>query len=54
MRPPHRAGRLYFRPKRTGVKRRDRSERQERPCLSEASWDATASEGLEVARPVKP
>ncbi len=54
VRPPHRAGRLYIRPKRTGVKRRDRSERQERPCLSEASWDATASVGLEVARTVKP
>ncbi|MCE9061007.1 hypothetical protein [Parabacteroides distasonis] len=54
MRPPHRADRLYFRPKRAGVKRRDQSERQERPCLSAASWDATASAGLEVARPVKP
>ncbi|MDO5430475.1 hypothetical protein [Parabacteroides sp.] len=54
MRSPHRADRLYIRPKRTGVKRRDRSERPERPCLSEASWDATASVGLGVARPVKP
>ena len=32
----------------------DRSERQERPCLSEASWDATASEGRRVARPRQP
>ena len=39
---------------RTGVKRRDRSEREEHPCLSEASWDATASVGLEVARQRQP
>ena len=37
-----------------GVKRGGRSERQERPCLSEASWDATASEGRRVARPRQP
>ncbi|WMI43695.1 hypothetical protein [Parabacteroides distasonis] len=42
------------RPQRTGVKRRDRSEREEHPCLSEASWDATASVGLEVARQRQP
>ncbi len=33
---------------------RDRSERPEHPCLSEASWDATASVGLEVARQRQP
>ena len=38
----------------TSVKRRDRSERPEHPCLSEASWDATASVGLEVARQRQP
>ena len=32
----------------------DRSEREEHPCLSEASWDATASVGLEVARQRQP
>ena len=36
------------------VKRRDRSEREEHPCLSVASWDATASVGLEVARQRQP
>ena len=44
----------FGRPQRTGVKRRDRSEREEHPCLSEASWDATASVGLEVARQRQP
>ena len=44
----------FGRPQRTGVKRGGRSERQERPCLSEASWDATASAGLEVARQRQP
>ena len=44
----------FGRPQRTGVKRRDRSERPEHPCLSEASWDATASVGLEVARQRQP
>ena len=44
----------FGRPPRPGVKRRDRSEREEHPCLSEASWDATASVGLEVARQRQP
>ena len=52
---PQRAIRLYFRPKLVSVKRRDRSERPER-LLTQAKRvsDATANEGNEVAKQVRP